>query len=77
MGDFHQLPAILTRPLDELTTGSIDTRPEPEPVATQPAPMAPPQPHREQARTERPHRPRHQQQTSALPSAFAWTSLFS
>lgn len=82
MDEFHQLPEILTRPLDELTTRSVEPLLEPQPVVVPPAPTAvsqpyAPQSHAPRPQAQRPHPPRHERQTSAIPSAFAWTNLFS
>ncbi len=72
MNDFHRLPEILTRPLEELMTGPGNAGSAPQPVADPPAPVPP-----EETRLRRPRPPRHQAQPSVMPSAFAWTSLFS
>ena len=76
MDEFQQLPEILTRPLDELTSGPGNAGAAPDRVADLPAQA----PLREtRARRSRP--PRHEAQSSAMssamPSAFAWTNLFS
>ncbi len=71
MNDFHQLPEILTRPLEELMSGPGHISSAPQPVADLPAPVP------EEARLRRPRPPRHEARPSVMPSAFAWTNLFS
>lgn len=72
MNDFHRLPEILTRPLEELTSGAGNAGVAPQRNADLPAPVPPREP-----RVRRPRPPRHEAQASAIPSAFAWTNLFS
>ena len=73
MSDFHRLPEILTRPLDELTRGSDITVAAPERrIEHPPAPVATREP-----RVRRPRPPRYEGQPSAMPGVFAWTNLFS
>ena len=73
MSDFHRLPEILTRPLDELTRGSDNTVAAPERrIEHPPAPVAPREP-----RVRQPRPPRFEAQSSPMPSIFAWTNLFS
>lgn len=72
MNDFHRLPAILTRPLEELMSGPGPAGSAPHPVADPPAPAPP-----EETRLGRPRPPRHEARPSVMPSAFAWTSLLS
>jgi hypothetical protein len=71
MNDFHRLPEILTRPLEELMSDSGKAGPA-QPVADLPA-AAPP----EETRRRRHRPPRHEAQPSVMPSAFAWTNLIS
>jgi len=61
--DFHQLPEILTRPLEELLS---------DPGKAGPAPVPPKVP-----RWRRPGPHRHKAQRSVTPSAFAWINLIS
>ncbi len=70
--DFRRLPDILTRPIEELTNGAGSAEPAPDQVA---APATPFRLLESPVRQPRP--PRHQAPGSAMPSAFAWTSLFS
>ena len=72
MNDFHRLPAILTRPLEELMSGPGPAGSAPHPVADPPAPAPP-----EETCLGRPRPPRHEARPSVMPSAFAWTSLLS
>ncbi len=68
MNDFHRLPEILTRPLEELLSGPGKAGSAPRPVADLPA----------ESRPRRPRPPRHEaRQPSVMPSAFAWTNLIS
>ncbi len=71
MNDFHRLPEILTRPLEELMSDSGKAGPA-QPVADLPAPAPP-----EETRRRAGHPPRHEAQPSVMPSAFAWTNLIS
>ena len=71
MNEFHRLPEILTRPLEELMSDSGKAGPA-QPVADLPA-LAPP----EETRRRPGHPPRHEAQPSVMPSAFAWTNLIS
>ena len=71
MNDFHRLPEILTRPLEELMSGPGNAGSAPQPIADLPAPVP------EQTRRCRPRPPRHHAQPSVMPSAFAWTNPFS
>ncbi len=66
MNDFHRLPEILTRPLEELMSDPGDAGSTPRPVADLPTRIPPREP-----------RTRHEVQSSAMPSVFAWTNLFS
>jgi hypothetical protein len=76
MDEFRQLPEILTRPLEELTSGPGNAGSAPQRTAELPAPVPPREP-----RARRPRPPRHEAQSSAMssamPSVFAWTNLFS
>lgn len=71
IGDFQQLPQILTRPIEELMGGSRNADSAPVRIVAVDSP--------EQATPleTRPHRPRHHNdQSSAIPSIFAWTNPF-
>jgi hypothetical protein len=74
--EFQQLPKILTRPLEELTSGPGNTSPASDRIAELPAETPPREP-----RARRPRQLRHEAQSGAMPSAmpsvFAWTNLFS
>ena len=73
MSDFHRLPEILTRPLNELTRRPDNTVATPERrIEPPPAPVAPREP-----RVRRPRPPRYAGEPSAMPGVFAWTNLFS
>ena len=71
MNDFHRLPEILTRPLEELMSGPGDAGSVSRPVADPPAPVPPEETHR-----RRPP-PRHDAPPSVMPGAFAWIKLIS
>ena len=64
MEEFQQLPAILTRPLEELTKTPGDAGPAPDRVADAPAQAEP-----EEVRVRRSQPPRHQAQSSAAQSS--------
>lgn len=74
--EFQQLPKILTRPLEELTSGPGNTSPASDRIAALPAEAPPREP-----RARRPRQLRHKAQSGAMPGAmpsvFAWTNLFS
>jgi hypothetical protein len=70
--DFRRLPEILTRPLEELTSGSGNTGSAPDPTATLPAPVPP-----QETRARPPRPPHHEARPSAVPGVFAWTNVFS
>ena len=72
VNDFHRLPQILTRPLEELMSGAGNAGSAPQPIADPPAPVPP-----EEKRWRRPRPPRHEAPPSVMPSAFAWTNLIS
>ena len=72
VNDFHRLPQILTRPLEELMSGAGNAGSAPQPIADPPAPVPP-----EKKRWRRPRPPRHEAPPSVMPSAFAWTNLIS
>ena len=72
VNDFHRLPQILTRPLEELMSGAGNADSAPQPIADPPAPVPP-----EEKRWRRPRPPRHEAPPSVMPSAFAWTNLIS
>jgi hypothetical protein len=72
MDDLQRLPEILTRPIEELTSGSGNSGSMPDRLADQPERVEPPE-----TRVRRPRPPRHEAQPSAMPSVFAWTNLFS
>ncbi len=69
-GEFHRLPDILTRPLEELTGRSRKSGPAPDPVVEPPA-AAPLEP-RVWARL-----PYYEAQPRAIPAIVPWTNLFS
>jgi hypothetical protein len=72
IADFQQLPEILIRPIDELTSGSGGAGSAPNRVVDAPEQVSP------RDATVRESRPfRHRQKPSAIPGVFAWTSLFS
>ena len=68
--EFHRLPDILTRPLEELMARSGNFDPAPDRFVEVPVPTAPRAP-----REQRPRPPRHEAQPSAIPGVFAWTNL--
>ena len=71
--DFQQLPQILTRPIEELIgSGSRNAGVAPDPVVDLPEQAAP-----QETRMPKPRPPRYRERSSAMPSVFAWTSLFS
>ncbi len=71
IGDFQQLPQILTRPIEELMGGSRSADSAPVRI------VAVDSPEQATAQETRPHRPRHHNdQSSAIPSIFAWTNPF-
>ncbi len=67
-GDFHRLPDILTRPLEELTSRSGNSGSAPDRVMEPPAPAP---------RVERPRATYKETQPRAIPSIVPWTNLFS
>ena len=71
-GDFHRLPDILTRPLEELTSRSGNSGSAPDRVLEPPAPAPQPAP-----RLERPGATYKETQPRAIPSIVPWTNLFS
>jgi hypothetical protein len=71
-GDFHRLPDILTRPLEELTSRSGNSSSAPDRVMEPPAPAPQPAP-----RLERPGATYKETQPRAIPSIVPWTNLFS
>jgi hypothetical protein len=70
IADFQQLPEILIRPIDELMSGSGGT--DADRVVDSPEQVSPLD---TLVREPRPFR--HRQKSNAMPSVFAWTSLFS
>lgn len=67
-GEFHRLPDILTRPLEELTGRLGNTEPKPDQVMEPPAPAP---------RDEQPRATYKDPQRSAIPTIAPWTNLFS
>ncbi len=71
-GDFHRLPDILTRPLEELTSRSGNSGAAPDRVMEPPAPAPQPAP-----RLWRPRATYKETQPRAIPGIVPWTNLFS
>ncbi len=71
-GDFHRLPDILTRPLEELTSRSGNSGSAPDRVMEPPAPAPQPAP-----RFGRPGATYKETQPRAIPGIVPWTNLFS
>lgn len=73
IADFQRLPEILTRPIEELTSGSVTAGVAPDRADNPPAQAPLPEP---RLRVPRPsgHKA---QPSSAMPSVFAWTNPFS
>ncbi len=70
--DFHRLPDILTRPLEELTNRSDNSGSAPDRVMEPPAPAPQPAP-----RLERPRATYKETQPRAIPGFVPWTNVFS
>lgn len=71
-GDFHRLPDILTRPLEELTGRSGNSGPVPDRIMEPPAPAPQPAP-----RVGWPRATYKEAQPRAIPAIVPWTNLFS
>jgi hypothetical protein len=71
-GEFHPLPDILTRPLEELTGRLGNSGPAPDQVMEPPAPAPKPAP-----RVEQPRATYKDAQPRAIPTIVPWTNLFS
>ena len=71
-GEFHRLPDILTRPLEELTSRADNSGPAPDRVMEPPAPTPQPAP-----RVGRPRATYKEAQPRAISAIVPWTNLFS
>jgi hypothetical protein len=69
---FQQLPQILTRPIEELMGGSRNANLTPDRVVHPPEQVSP-----QETRRQKPRPTHHREQSSAMPSIFAWTNPFS
>jgi hypothetical protein len=75
--DFQRLPEILTRPLEELTSGSGNNGSAPDRLPALPAQVPPHDTRMRRPEPSHHEAPRHEAQASAMPDVFAWTNLFS